>query len=147
MFLYFCLWLFKSLSQMAFYFSNLILQTAYQTLILLTIVYPYLGSHPLMTIPYILGTLIVVWLIAKIIRPELFDVVGSGVPQIEAILIGKHQMNWWSVLWRKFVSGLLTICPELFLVEKARVFKLVPVLVKDLWKMFTTIRILKNAIC
>ena len=28
MFLYFCLWLFKSLSQMAFYFSNLILQTA-----------------------------------------------------------------------------------------------------------------------
>ncbi len=118
-----------------------------QTLILLTIVYPYLGSHPLMIIPYILGTLIVVWLIAKIIRPELFDVVGSGVPQIEAILIGKHQMNWWSVLWRKFVSGLLTICPELFLVEKARVFKLVPVLVKDLRKMFTTIRILKNAIC
>lgn len=86
-----------------------------QTLILLTIVYPYLGSHPLMIIPYILGTLIVVWLIAKIIRPELFDVVGSGVPQIEAILIGKHQMNWWSVLWRKFVSGLLTICPGLFL--------------------------------
>lgn len=33
-----------------------------------------------MIIPYILGTLIVVWLIAKIIRPELFDVVGSGVP-------------------------------------------------------------------
>ena len=30
MFLYFCLWLFKSLSQMAFYFSNLILQTAYK---------------------------------------------------------------------------------------------------------------------
>ena len=24
-------------------------------------------------------------------------------------------MNWWSVLWRKFVSGLLTICPGLFL--------------------------------
>ncbi len=69
-----------------------------QTLILLTIVYPYLDSHPLMIIPYILGTLIVVWLIAKIIRPELFDIVGSGVPQIEAILIGKHQMNWWSVL-------------------------------------------------
>ncbi|TGY53906.1 hypothetical protein E5340_09060 [Ligilactobacillus murinus] len=29
-FLYFCLVLLKSLSQMAFYFSNLILQTAYQ---------------------------------------------------------------------------------------------------------------------
>ena len=24
-------------------------------------------------------------------------------------------MNWWTVLWRKFVSGLLTICPGLFL--------------------------------
>lgn len=86
-----------------------------QTLKLLTIVYPYMNSHPIWIIPYILGTLVVVWLIAKIIRPELFDVVGSGVPQIEAVLLGKHQMHWWSVLWRKFVSGLLTICPGLFL--------------------------------
>lgn len=86
-----------------------------QTLKLLTIVYPYMNSHPIWIIPYILGTLVVVWLIAKIIRPELFDVVGSGVPQIEAVLLGKYQMHWWSVLWRKFVSGLLTICPGLFL--------------------------------
>lgn len=81
----------------------------------LSILYPFLLHHPIWLIPYILGTLVIVWLIGRIIKPELFDVVGSGVPQVEAILIGKHEMKWWDVLWRKFISGLLTICPGLFL--------------------------------
>ncbi|MDD7692752.1 MAG: ClC family H(+)/Cl(-) exchange transporter [Limosilactobacillus sp.] len=86
-----------------------------QTLRLLTIVYPFLGHHPLWLLPYVLGTILVSWLIGRLIKADLTDLVGSGVPQIEAILCGQHRMNWWTVLWRKFVSGLLTICPGLFL--------------------------------
>lgn len=86
-----------------------------QTLRLLTIVYPFLGHHPLWLLPYVLGTILVSWLIGRLIKADLTDLVGSGVPQIEAILRGQHRMNWWTVLWRKFVSGLLTICPGLFL--------------------------------
>ncbi|KRM37402.1 chloride channel protein [Limosilactobacillus pontis] len=61
------------------------------------------------------GTILVSWLIGQLIKIDLTDLVGSGVPQIEAILLGQHRMKWWTVLWRKFVSGLLTICPGLFL--------------------------------
>lgn len=86
-----------------------------QTLRLLTIVYPFLGYHPLWLLPYVLGTILVAWLIGRLIKADLTDLVGSGVPQIEAILLGQHRMNWWIVLRRKFVSGLLTICPGLFL--------------------------------
>lgn len=86
-----------------------------QTLRLLTIVYPFLGYHPLWLLPYVLGTILVAWLIGRLIKADLTDLVGSGVPQIAAILLGQHRMNWWTVLWRKFVSGLLTICPGLFL--------------------------------
>lgn len=65
-----------------------------QTLRLLTIVYPFLGHHPLWLLPYALGTILVAWLIGCLIKADLSDLVGSGVPQIEAILLGQHRMNW-----------------------------------------------------
>ena len=86
-----------------------------QTLHMLTIVYPFLNQHPVWLIPYALGAILVSWLIGQLIKVDLTDLTGSGVPQIEAILLGQHKMNWWTVLWRKFVSGILTICPGLFL--------------------------------
>jgi len=43
------------------------------------------------------------------------DISGSGIPQVEAQLGGEMQMKWWSVLWRKFVGGILSIGPGLFL--------------------------------
>lgn len=86
-----------------------------QTLKFLGVVYPFMGTHPWALIPYLLATLLVAGLLGRILKNDLTDLVGSGVPQIEAILLGKHSMNAWSVLWRKFVGGLLAICPGLFL--------------------------------
>jgi len=43
------------------------------------------------------------------------DISGSGIPQVEAQLGGEMKMRWWSVLWRKFVGGILSIGPGLFL--------------------------------
>lgn len=43
------------------------------------------------------------------------DISGSGIPQVEAQLGGEMQMKWWSVLWRKFIGGILSIGPGLFL--------------------------------
>lgn len=86
-----------------------------QTLKLLTIIYPLMAQHHQLLIPYILITLLIVLLLSRIVKPVLLDLVGSGVPQIEAVLLNEHHMNAWSVLWRKFVGGLLAICPGLFL--------------------------------
>lgn len=85
------------------------------TLKLLMVVYPFMTSHPHYIILYILGTLAVGLVLSRILKPALLDLTGSGVPQIEAILLDEHRMNAWSVLWRKFVGGLLAICPGLFL--------------------------------
>ncbi|MEE5988843.1 ClC family H(+)/Cl(-) exchange transporter [Ligilactobacillus equi] len=81
----------------------------------LTIIYPYLRQHPLGIIGYVMLSLLVCLTLGKIIKPELKNLIGSGVPQIEAVMMGATQMNWWSILWRKFVGGLLAICPGLFL--------------------------------
>lgn len=86
-----------------------------QTLAGLAFIYPLMSQHPVYLIPYIIGTLIICWLLGKVIRPELQNLVGSGVPQIEAVMLDINQLPWWSILWRKFVGGLLAICPGLFL--------------------------------
>lgn len=54
--------------------------------------------------------LIVSWMLKK--EPNIS---GSGIPQVEAQLDSDLQIHWWSVLWRKFVGGILSIGPGLFL--------------------------------
>ncbi|CAJ2231996.1 chloride channel protein [Companilactobacillus paralimentarius] len=43
------------------------------------------------------------------------NISGSGIPQVEAQLGGEMHLKWWSILWRKFVGGILSIGPGLFL--------------------------------
>lgn len=81
----------------------------------LYVLYPVMAMQPLLLIPYVLITLLIVWLLSLILKPALTDLVGSGVPQIEAILLNEHQMDAKEILWRKFIGGLLAICPGLFL--------------------------------
>lgn len=53
-------------------------------------------------------------LVANFLKKEP-NISGSGIPQVEAQLAGEMEMNWWSILWRKFVGGILSIGPGLFL--------------------------------
>lgn len=72
-------------------------------------------QKPIYLIPYVIATILVVFLLSQVIKPVLNNITGSGVPQIEAVMLDENKMNWWSILWRKFVGGLLAICPGLFL--------------------------------
>ena len=86
-----------------------------QTMKLLMMVYPIMAAHPRYLLPYLIGTLVIGLLLSRVLKPYLRDLPGSGVPQIEAVLLGEHHMNAGQVLWRKFVGGLLAICLGLFL--------------------------------
>lgn len=37
------------------------------------------------------------------------DIKGSGIPHVEGELKGLLAPNWWSVLWKKFIAGVLSI--------------------------------------
>lgn len=78
-------------------------------------IYPYMTRHPKTIILYVLATIVLCIVLGFVIRSQLFFVKGSGVPQIEAVMDGQIEMKWWPTLWRKFVGGLLAICPGLFL--------------------------------
>lgn len=81
----------------------------------LQLIYPLMRVNYWLIILYIFLMLIITLLIGKIVQPYQKNLVGSGVPQIEAILKNQNSMNWWQILWRKFIGGLLAICPGLFL--------------------------------
>lgn len=85
------------------------------TMKFLFFIYPLMRQKPIYLVPYLLGTVIICLILAQIIKPVLNNITGSGVPQVEAIMLDENKMNWWSILWRKFVGGLLAICPGLFL--------------------------------
>lgn len=57
---------------------------------------------------------IVIWLSSRLTRSER-DIKGSGIPQVEAELKGLMSLNWWSVLWKKWVLGVLAIASGLML--------------------------------
>lgn len=86
-----------------------------QTMKLLMMVYPIMAAHPSYLLPYLIGTLVIGLLLSRVLKPYLRDLPESGVPQIEAVLLGEHHMNAGQVLWHKFVGGLLAICLGLFL--------------------------------
>lgn len=78
-------------------------------------IYPIMKNHLLLIVPYIGLMFIIAWLIGKVIKSKIDNLVGSGVPQIEAVFLNENKMSWWPILWRKFIGGLLAICPGLML--------------------------------
>lgn len=53
-------------------------------------------------------------IVAHLLKREP-NISGSGIPQVEGQLAGEFDLKWWSILWRKFVGGLLSLAPGLFL--------------------------------
>lgn len=78
------------------------------------IAYHYMRSHPIYIIPWALLMLLIALINSRLIKKDP-DIMGSGIPQVEGQLAGEMEMNWWSVLWRKWVGGVLAIASGLFL--------------------------------
>lgn len=76
--------------------------------------YQFFHNQPLWLIPWFFVTLIVALIIGLLVKSEP-DIKGSGIPQVEGEVQGVLQVKWWSVLWKKFIGGLLAIGSGLFL--------------------------------
>lgn len=85
------------------------------TMQILNFIYPKMAAQPMWLVPYVILMIVICLVLGHITKPYLNQLVGSGVPQIEAVFLGENKMPWWAILWRKFVGGLLAICPGLML--------------------------------
>lgn len=76
--------------------------------------YQAMQANPWLILPYIAGTIVLGYILGLIVRSEPY-IKGSGIPQVELQLQGHLSLNWWSILWKKFVAGGIAIGSGLFL--------------------------------
>ena len=71
------------------------------------------GRHNFIIVPFIFLTLIALgYIVGKCLKKQPM-ISGSGIPQVEGILTRNLKINWFSVLFYKFVGGLICLCAGL----------------------------------
>lgn len=81
---------------------------------LVTTSFRYFHTHPQGLIWWALGTVIVALLLGKLAQ-QYPNIKGSGIPQVEGQLKSEFEEQWWPVLWRKYLGGIIAIGSGLFL--------------------------------
>ncbi len=76
--------------------------------IFLTEVYNTISIKPILILPWIMALIIVGYIVGLMVKHEPM-ISGSGIPQVEGVLLRKLDMTWWRVILGKFIGGVLSI--------------------------------------
>jgi len=76
--------------------------------VLLTYVYKSISIEPVLVLPWIGALIIVGYIVGLMVKHEPM-ISGSGIPQVEGVLLRKLHMNWLKVIIGKFIGGILSI--------------------------------------
>jgi H+/Cl- antiporter ClcA len=71
-------------------------------------IYEFLSGNPIWIIGWVLLSLVMAFILAIFMRDEP-NIGGSGIQDLEGQLHGTIKMNWFSVLWRKFIGSVISI--------------------------------------
>lgn len=77
-------------------------------------IYLWLPEHPEWLLPWGFVMLTCAVIVGALVKSEP-NIKGSGIPHVEGALQGEITMHWFSVLWKKFVGGVLSVGAGLFL--------------------------------
>lgn len=83
-------------------------------LLIVNLSFQYFHHHPLGLIPWAIGSIILALILGKMAQ-NAPNIKGSGIPQVEGQLKSQFDEEWWPVLWRKFIGGILAIGSGLYL--------------------------------
>lgn len=83
-------------------------------LALSTQAYGFIKLHPTWVTVAIAAAILLTGITGYLIKTEP-DIKGSGIPQVEGQLQGELQQRWLPALWKKFIGGILSAGPGLFL--------------------------------
>lgn len=106
-------------------------------------IYKEAHHHLIPFIGLIILSLIALGIIGLLVKSEP-DIKGSGIPHLEGELKGLLDPNWWSVLWKKFVAGLLAISMGFLLGREGPSIQLGAMTAKGLAQFLKTSRMEKR---
>ena len=107
------------------------------------LVYSFLREQPQWIPAWILFSIVMGIILGQIVKSEP-DIKGSGIPQVELQLQGKMDMNWWSVCWKKFVGGAISIGSGLLLGREGPSIQLGASIGQGVAETFKANRVQKN---
>lgn len=76
--------------------------------ILLTKIYNTISIKPILILPWAFALIIIGYTVGLMVKHEPM-ISGSGIPQVEGVLLRKLDMTWWRVILGKFIGGVLSI--------------------------------------
>jgi len=82
-----------------------LLEKAYE---LLMNIYEVIAVKPILILAWICILLAIGYIVGLLVKNEPM-ISGSGIPQVEGVLLGKLNMNWLKVIIGKFIGGVLAI--------------------------------------
>ena len=74
--------------------------------ILVTYVYKSIAINPVFILPWIAVLLLIGYIVGLMVKHEPM-ISGSGIPQVEGVLLRKLDMSWWRVIIGKFLEVFL----------------------------------------
>ncbi|KKJ69896.1 ATP synthase F0 subunit A [Enterococcus faecium MRSN 3418] len=77
-------------------------------------IYEMSREQPIYLIGLAICCILAAFFVGYLVKNEP-DIKGSGIPQVVGQLRGELSMNWFSVLWKKFIGGVLSVGAGLFL--------------------------------
>lgn len=76
--------------------------------------YLFFQKQPVWIIPWVVVSIFLAIIVGRLVKSD-GNIKGSGIPQVEGQLQGVIDVHWFSVLWKKFLGGVLSISAGLFL--------------------------------
>ncbi|MDF2883627.1 MAG: clcA [Clostridiaceae bacterium] len=76
--------------------------------VILNYVYKVISQDPILILPWILVLIVIGYIVGVMVKAEPM-ISGSGIPQVEGVLLRKLDMTWWRVIIGKFFGGVLSI--------------------------------------
>ena len=74
----------------------------------ITKVYKTISINPILILPWVAVLIILGYIVGLLVKHQPM-ISGSGIPQVEGVLLRKLDMCWWKVILGKFIGGVLSI--------------------------------------